>query len=119
EGLSSALHLAAEERLRAEADRLRETGAEVAEVVLDGSPSSALLDYLEESPGRLLVVASGEKRTFSARWFSGGLIERLARNSKIPTLVLRDPVVLEEWLGQDRPLRVTIEVGSHASSDVP
>lgn len=119
EGLSSALHLAAEERLRAEADRLRETGAEVAEVVLDGSPSSALLDYLEESPGRLLVVASGEKRTFSARWFSGGLIERLARNSKIPTLVLRDPVVLEEWLGQDRPLRITIEVGSHASSDVP
>ncbi len=119
EGLSSALHLAAEERLRAEADRLRETGAEVAEVVLDGSPSSALLDYLEESPGRLLVVASGEKRTFSARWFSGGLIERLARNSKIPTLVLRDPIVLEEWLGQDRPLRITIEVGSHASSDVP
>ncbi len=119
EGLTSALHLAAEERLRAEADRLRGTGAEVAEVVLDGSPSSALLEYLEESPGRLLVVASGEKRTFAARWFAGGLIERVTRNSKIPTLVLRDPGALEEWLSQDRPLRITIEVGSHASSDVP
>lgn len=119
EGLSSSLHLAAEGRLQAEADRLRKTGAEVEGIVLDGSPSSTLLDYLEESSGRLLVVASGEKRTLPARWFSGGLIERIAKNSKIPTLVLRDPVVIEEWLSRDRPLRITIEVGSHASSDVP
>lgn len=118
-GLASALHLAAEDRLRAEADRLRETGAEVEEVVLDGSPSFALLDYLEESPGRLLVVASREKRTRPARWFSGGLIERIVKNSKIPTLVLRDPVVIEDWLSQDRPLRITIAVGSPTSSDVP
>lgn len=119
DSLTSALHVAAGHRLRSEANRLRETGIEVEEVILDGSPSSTLLRYLDESPGQLLIVASQERRSAPARWFSGGLIERIAKNSTIPTLVIRNPRVIEDWLTGNRPLRITIATGPLTSSDVP
>src|SRR5690606_20844896 len=93
ESLSSSLHAAAKERLHSEANRLRQGGAEIEEMVLDGSPSSTILEFLEETQPQLLVVASQEKRSAPARWFSGGLIERVVKNSTVPTLVVRDTQV--------------------------
>jgi nucleotide-binding universal stress UspA family protein len=119
ESLTSSLHVAAKHRLHAEANRLRQAGAEVEELVLDGSPSSTLLSFLEDSPARLLIVASQEMRTAPARWFSGGLIERVIKNSRIPTLVLRDAALLGGWLSGDRPLKIFVGVGPNAIADIP
>ncbi|MBX3739467.1 MAG: universal stress protein [Akkermansiaceae bacterium] len=119
ESLTSSLHVAAKHRLHSEATRLRQSGTLVEELVLDGSPSSTLLSFLEETQARLLIVASQEKRSAPARWFSGGLIERLVKNSRIPTLVLRDPSSLEEWLSGGRPLKTFVAVGPNAIADIP
>jgi nucleotide-binding universal stress UspA family protein len=119
ESLTSSLHVAAKHRLHSEATRLRQSGAEVDELVLEGSPSATLLSFLEETPARLLIVASQERRSAPARWFSGGLVERLVKNSRIPTLVLRDATPLEDWLSGSRPLKIFVGVGPNAIADIP
>lgn len=119
ESLTSSLHVAAKHRLHAEATRLRESGADVEELVLDGSPSQTLLAVLEDTPARLVIVASQEMRSAPARWFSGGLIERVVKNSRVPTLVLRDPSSLEGWLSGNRALKIFVGVGPNSIADIP
>lgn len=119
EALSFSLHHAAELRLRSEANRLRQTGAVVEELVLDGSPSAKLLGFLDENPARLLIVASRKKRSAPTRWFSGGLIERIVKRSGTPTLVIRDATVIGEWLAGTRPLRILVATGLGPASDIP
>lgn len=119
ESLSSSLHVAAMHRLHSEANRLRQSGTEVEELLLDGSPSSAILTFLDQTPIRLFILASQKKRSAPARWFSGGLIERILRQSGTPTLVVRDAEVLEQWLSGEKPLRVFVATNLSTSADIP
>lgn len=119
ESLSSSLHLAAMHRLHAEANRLRLSGAEVEELLLDGSPSEAILTFLEKTQIRLMVVASQKKREAPARWFSGGLIERIVKQSSAPTLVIREAEALENWLSGERPLKILVATTLSPTAEIP
>jgi len=53
--------------------------------IVGRSPARAVVDYLDEAPADLLVVAT-EGRDGSARWLHGSVAEAMARRSKTMTL---------------------------------
>lgn len=113
------LRVAARDRLRQEAGHLRERGIEVDERLLDGSPHEAILALCDELPVRLIMMASREDRVRPARWFFGGVVKNVIVGAKVPTLVVRDAAVIEEWLAGREPLRVFVAVNLSSFSDIP
>lgn len=109
----------AAERLRAEVERLRATGAAVDEQLLDGVPHEAIFNFCEENPVRLVVLAARENRELAARWSFGGVVKRVITRSRVPTLVVRDAAVLEDWLAGKRPLRIFVAVNLASFTDIP
>ena len=107
------------ERLRKEAGRLRASGAAVAEVVLHGSwAETAIVQYIAKQGARFAVVSAVSKTTFD-RWTLGSVSERIAQQSPVPTLIVRDPERLAAWARGQRTLNVLVgvnftESASHA-----
>ncbi len=110
DALSGPVENAARERLRAEADNLRQAGTNVEEVFVFGSAQDQLRDIAREHAPGTLVLASQKKRRAAQRWFVDGIIERVSQTAESPTLVLRHPSVFEDWLAGARPLKVFIAV---------
>jgi nucleotide-binding universal stress UspA family protein len=119
ETLSHSLHIAARDRLTAEAERLRQKGVTVEEQLLEGPANEAILELCERLPVSLVVMASQKKRELPARWFFGGKVEQVIRNSKVPTLIVRDPEVIENWLLGKKPLRVFVAVNLSSITEIP
>ncbi len=119
EALAESLRNAAKERLHAKASLLREKGAVVVEELLDGSPYEAITNLAAAIPARMIVMASQKKRGLLERWFSGGLVERVVKNSQVPTLVLRDPSALEQWTSGEKPLRIFVAADLSTMPDAP
>ncbi len=110
---------AAAGRLAAEAARLRVSGATVVEHLLMGVPHEAILDFCGTNRARLVVMAARENHEPLARWSFGGLVKRVITRSPVPTLVVRDAAVLEDWLAGKRPLRVFVAVNLASFTDIP
>ncbi len=113
------LRMAAGSRLREEAERLRQTGVTVEEQLLEGSAEEAILALCDRLPVRLIVVASQRKREVPARWFFGGLIEQLTGSAQVPTLVVRDAGMIENWLSGKEPLRIFVAISLGSLTEIP
>lgn len=102
--------------LEAEAQRLRERGVEVTAEGRGGVPDELLVRLAQEHEARLIVVPS-RGWSDSKRWLTGGVAERTAESSAVPTLVVHDPAPLAAWLSGERALRVFVGTDFTASSD--
>ncbi|MGH7956757.1 MAG: universal stress protein, partial [Opitutaceae bacterium] len=105
-------------RLEAEAQRLRELGATVEPLLLEGMrPSDVLVERIRAERPTLVVVSSSVKGPLD-RWAMGSFSERIAESSPVPTLVVRNPAVFEncDW-SRDR-LKVLLALDLHSTSDV-
>ncbi len=108
---------AAGPRLEAEAQRLRQTGADVETKLLEGFfPATALLDCIRDEPPALVVVASGSKGPID-RWALGSFSEQIAEASPVPTLVVRNPAAFEAWDWTKERLAVLLALDLQATSD--
>jgi nucleotide-binding universal stress UspA family protein len=103
-------------RLNEEAERLRELGATVEEILSPGAPDEVLVQLAEQRQARLLVVSSLGLRA-PTHWLLGSVAERLSESSPVPTLVVRDAAPFEAWARGDRPLNVFVGVDFTANSD--
>lgn len=104
-------------RLKQEAQRLRKAGGTVEEVMLHGEwAEKAIMGYLETHPAELVVVSAVSKTAFE-RWTVGSVSERIAERSPVPTLVVRAPQAMLEWVQRKRTLNVFAAVDFSISSD--
>lgn len=106
-------------RLHTEAERLRRTGIEVNEIVLHGSVYGALAAWAKEAAPFAIVAAPQTKRGVLERWLVGSVTERLVQIAPVPTLVVRDAGVLEEWMAGRRALRIFVAADLSSSSNAP
>lgn len=104
------------EQLDAEMKRLRETGAEVSSELRHGSAHHEVVAAAAEKPTKMIVVGS-TGRGMAERWLLGSVAERVAESAPVPTLVVRDPDSLIEWLRNGRPIRALCGVDFNLSSD--
>lgn len=105
-------------RVESDAARLRESGAEVESVLLQGDrPAEALLAYIREGAPTLVVVGSGTKGPID-RWALGSFSEKIAEASPVPTLVVRNPAAFETWDWMKSRLTILLSLDFTASSDV-
>jgi nucleotide-binding universal stress UspA family protein len=105
------------DQLAKEAVRLRRTTVTVKEVLLYGKWAEiALVEYVQSAPPALMVVSSVSKTAFD-RWTIGSVSEKIAQYSPAPTLVVRAPQRLLEWIKEQHPLKVTVAADFTVSSD--
>jgi nucleotide-binding universal stress UspA family protein len=104
------------DRLRGEADRLRQRGVRAREHLLYGAADEALLAHAEQAGASLIVVSSLGRRAPS-RWLLGSVAERVAQAAAVPVLVVRDAAPFLAWTEGRRPLRVTVAADFSASAD--
>lgn len=105
-------------RVNVEAARLRKLGAEVETLVLDGrKPVAKLLAYIRDEQPALVVVGSGGKGALD-RWALGSFSERIAEESIVPTLVVRNPAMFESWDWTKGWLTVLLALDFTSASDV-
>jgi len=94
-------------QLSAEADRLRQQGADVRESIVEGNADEELVKLAKPKSCRMVVVSSLGKRA-PQRWLLGSVSERTAERALVPTLVVRDAAPFLEWTRGERPLRVFV-----------
>jgi nucleotide-binding universal stress UspA family protein len=93
------------ELLNRQADGLRHEGLSVDIHVRSKPADEALLDVARQADARLIVVAAsqrGDKQDLGSR------ADRVAAQSHVPVLVVRDPKPFEAWTRGERPLRVVL-----------
>lgn len=100
--------------LRALADTLRLSGADVDELLAHGTPHEALIRTATNRGAALIVVASVGR---TMRLFMGSVAARTAENSPIPTLVVRQARHLGEALRSKRSLRILTGYDFSATAD--
>ena len=104
-----------EAALNSEADRIRKAGLSVTTEVVVGWPD-------HEIPARMpadttLIVAGARGHARGTHWLIGTVVERLARVTAVPLLVVRDASGLQEWLTGRRKLHVIVATDLSAVSD--
>lgn len=104
------------EQLKREAERLRVTGLEVVEEFRRGSVSPEIIGAAAERPTKMIILGSVGKG-MAERWLLGSVAERVAEGASVPTLVVRQPDLLLDWLGGDAPLRLLCGVDFTPSAD--
>lgn len=105
-------------RLDRDALALRESGADVEPVLVQGRrPSEALLAFIRERMPGLVVVSRAVKGPVD-RWALGSFSEKIAEGSPAPTLVVRNPAVFETWDWTKARLKILLALDFSASSDV-
>jgi len=106
-------------RLHAEAERLRCTGVDVKEIVLRGSVYASLASVAAESTPFAIVAAPRTKTGILERWLVGSVTERLVQIAPVPTLIVRNAEVFEEWLSGTRALRIFVASDLSSASNAP
>jgi len=102
-------------RLDEVADRVSGAGVRVAAETAPGIPDEVLVDRARHlRPG--LVVLGAHGRRAPARWLLGSIAERVAQESPVPVLVVREAGRLLRWLAGESPLRVLVAVDRSESS---
>lgn len=107
---------AARDHLKSEAERHRATGLDVAEDFRNGSASFEIVDAASEQPTKMIVLGSVGKG-MADRWLIGSVAERVAESASVPTLVVRQPELLQSWLSGETSLRLLCGVDFTISSD--
>ncbi len=110
---SAVLHTEAEHlldparrQLEAEAQRLRDAAGVTVEPLLCAGPvADALADAAERVAASMLLVAPSPRAWGSLR---RRIVERLARQLRVPLLVIQVPEGFDAWLHAGRPLRVIV-----------
>ena len=105
-----------EEHLRAEAQRLRDAGADLTAEVIEGDADQVLAQVAAQHAARLLVVSSLGSRK-PTRWLLGSVAERTAESSPVATLVVRKAAPFEAWARGERALKVFVGTDFTSSSD--
>lgn len=95
------------QHLHQEAERLRQHGIDVKEILLDGNADEQLVAQATPETCQLLVVSSLGRRA-PERWLLGSVSERTAERATVPTLVVRDAAPFEAWTHSQRPLKVFV-----------
>ena len=67
--------------------RLKTLGVEVEALILEGHPAEEILDFAEKQDIDMIVVGSLGK-TDIERFLIGSVSEKVARNAKVPVLVV-------------------------------
>ena len=106
----------AKEGLEAEAKRLRATGVEVITDLRHGRPSEEVAIAAGENPTDLIVIGSTGKG-IALRWLIGSVAARVAESAPVPTLVVREPDLLINWLDGTGELGVLCAVDFTVSAD--
>jgi nucleotide-binding universal stress UspA family protein len=104
------------DRLADECRRLASEGTKVAGDLVDGAPDEVLTRMSEEKKARLVVVSSVGHRA-PERWRLGGVSEKTAESSPVPTLVLRESGPLLDWARDSRPLKIFVAYDFSAPAD--
>ncbi len=103
-------------KLTQDAERLRATGIEVAERLVDGAPPALLAEAARDVGARMIVVSS-LGQVAPRQWLVGSVAERTAQSATVPTLVVREPKPLLAWARGKRNLRVLLGYDFSLSSD--
>ena len=96
-----------QERLCAEAERLRALGASVETRVLRGLPDDGMAAF-ERGCGAGLLIVGKTEHEMVARCLTGNVAEVLAESSPVPTLVVHSAAPFAEWARGGRSLRVLV-----------
>ena len=86
--VANSVEAPARAREKTEAERLRKLGAEVEERLVAGVPDEVIVDQVEASAARLVVLGSLGRRSGS-KWRLGSTADRTAQTSPVPVLVVR------------------------------
>ena len=78
------------ELVTAAAERARERGVSVVDVVDRGDPHETILEYAETAPVDLIVMGTHGRRGLR-RLFLGSVTERVVRTAPVPVLTVREP----------------------------
>jgi nucleotide-binding universal stress UspA family protein len=104
-----------EARLKSEAERIRESGLQVTTEAVVGWPDQELPARMP--PDTTLVVTGARGHARGTHWLIGSVVERLARVTTVPLLVVRDATSLDRWLNRDHKLSVMVVTDLSAVSD--
>ncbi len=102
-------------RLESEAERIRGLGITVTTEVVVGWPEHQL--PLQMPADATLLVAGARGHARGTHWLIGSVVERLARVTTVPLLVVRDATLLRNWLSGARTLDVVAATDLSAISD--
>jgi nucleotide-binding universal stress UspA family protein len=104
------------EKLAEEVERLGRLGAEIEPHLVTEFPEQAILSKVALSETRLVVIGS-QGRLVSNRRLVGGVAERVAESSPVPTLVVRQAEPFGPWVRDERALKVLCTYDFTATAD--
>lgn len=105
----------AEARLQAEAERIRPAGLPVRTSAVAGYPDQELPASIPADATLIVAGARGHSR--GTHWLIGTVVERLARVTAVPLLVVRDAAALRNWIEGSGKLGVVVATDLSAVSD--
>ncbi|MFA5263389.1 MAG: universal stress protein [Opitutaceae bacterium] len=115
-GMRKASDTEENERLREEIDRISSQGVLVKTMPQGHSLDRTIDDVALPTWTRLVVVAAPAKAG-SALWQRGGIAEKIAEHSLVPTLAVRHAEPLLAWVRQERALRILCAYDFTATGD--
>lgn len=102
--------------LDAEAGRLRAGGTEVITDLRHGRPAEEITAAASEDPTDMIVIGS-TGGGLGLHWLIGSVASRVAESAPVPTLVVREPDLLVNWLMRAGELGVLCAVDFSISAD--
>ncbi len=90
-------------------------GIDVEAIVIFGAAYEKLIEVAHEHQARLIVTSALSDKD-QHRWMLGTVAERVAQNSTVPVLTVREAASIEEWASGKRPLRVLLGVDISSTS---
>lgn len=102
-------------RLQADAERIRTGGLPVQTSAVVGYPDQELPASMPADT--TLVVAGARGHSRGTHWLIGTVVERLARVTTVPLLVVRDAGALQNWIEGNGKLDVVVATDLSAVSD--
>ena len=107
EELRESLALFERKQLHDEKERVIATGVPVSEHIDAGAPHEVLIEAANEMRARLLVLSCCQRKA-ALCGLLGSVAERVAEGAPVPTLIVRSPQPLLDWLRGRRALRLFI-----------
>lgn len=118
DSLRTSIRTATELRLFDEAARLRQTGVQTEQKMIESSTVAGIMSQSENRGMDLLVMASQKRRSLPGRWFDGGLVERVVKQVEDPVLVVRDAAPIQEWAAGEKILNLFVAIDLTPASDI-
>lgn len=104
--LDDGMQASAERSLAELETRLASERLQLSTRIAIGAPGDVLLEETERANARLVVLGSVGHR--GTKWLLGSTSDRVASQSRVPVLVVRENFPADAWLREGGPLRVTV-----------